>query len=206
MNTIKMSALLALLCLPLAAQAQYTARSSGYGPAYANLSYTLGEVRLLAEDPDGGDDADGIRVGGSALVHPDFFISGALSTLGSDGNNGVDTDIFEVGVGYRRAVSQRVDLLAIGGIVRVDRDFGSRGDDDDFGPSLTGGARAALTHAIEVGAYLNYLHVFGDGDLGLHGEGLYHFTPNFSVLAGVGVSDDTREASVGARWNFQPTR
>jgi hypothetical protein len=208
MNTMKTSALLALLCLPLAAQAQYTARSSssGYGPAYANLSYTLGEVRLLAQDPDGGDDADGIRVGGSALVHPDFFISGALSTLGSDGNNGVDTDIFEVGVGYRHAISPRVDLLGIGGIVRVDRDYGGRGDDDDFGPSLTGGARAALTHAIEVGGYLNYVQVFGDGDLGLHGEGLYHFTPNFSVLAGLGLSDDTTEANVGARWNFQPTR
>lgn len=210
MNTMRMSALAAVLCVPLAAQAQYPARSSssaaGYDQTYANLSYTLGEVRLLAEDPDGGDDADGIRLGGSALVHPDFFISGALSTLGSDGNNGVDTDIFEVGVGYRHAVSPRVDLVGIGAIVRVDRDFGGRGDDDDFGPSLTGGARGALTHAIEVGGFLNYTQVFGDGDLGLHGEGLYHFTPNFSVLAGLGVSDDTREASVGARWNFQPTR
>jgi len=210
MNTLKTLALLALVSLPFAAQAQYQPRStsgSSYDSRYANLSYTLGEVRLLAEDPDGGDDADGIRLGGSALIHPDFFLAGALSTVGSDGANGRDTDTFEFGLGYRYAVSPRADLVAIGGLVRVDRDYGnSRADDDDFGPSLTGGARAALTHAIEVGAFANYMEVFGDGDLALRGEGLYHFTPNFSFLAGLGLSDDTREASIGARWNFHPTR
>ena len=210
LKLLKTSALVALACLPLAAQAQYEPRStttSSYGDRYANLSYTLGEVRLLAEDPDGGDDADGVRLGGSALIHPDFFVAGALSSLGSDGVNGRDTDTFELGLGYRYALNPRIDLLGIGGIVRVDRDFGnSRADDDDLGPSLTGGARAALTHAIEVGAYANYVQLFGDGDLALRGEGLYHFTPNFSVLAGLGLSDDTREANIGARWNFHPTR
>lgn len=208
MNKTAVSALLTLLCIPFAAGAQYTDRgnTSGYGHRYATLSYTLGEVRLLAVDPDGGDDADGIEVGGSLLMHPDFFATGALSTLGSDGANGVDTDAFEIGLGYRHAASPRIDLLGIAGVVRVDRDFGGRGDDDDLGPSLTGGLRAALTHAIEVGGFLNYTELFGDGDLGLHGEGLYHLTPNFSLLAGLGLSDDSREANVGVRWNFQPTR
>lgn len=205
---LKTSALLALLCLPLAATAQYEGRRShdSNGDRYANLSYTLGEVRLLAEDPDGGDDADGIRLGGSALFHPDFFVAGALSAVGSDGVNGRDTDTIELGLGYRYALSPRADLVAIGGLIRVDRDYSSRADDDDLGPSLTGGARAALTPAIEVGAFANYMQIFGDGDVALRGEGLYHFTPNFSLLAGLGLSDDTREANIGARWNFQPTR
>ena len=207
MNTLRASALLVLLSIPLAATAQYqSGRSARSAGDYANLSYTLGEVRLLAEDPDGGDDADGIRVGGSALVHPDFFVLGALSTLGSDGANGVDTDTFELGFGMRYGYSSRVDFLGAAGIVRVDRDFGGRRDDDDFGPSLTGGVRAAVTPVVEVGGYLNYVEIFGDGDLALNGEGLYHLTPNFSLLAGLGVSDDTREASIGARWNFDRTR
>lgn len=208
MTMIFKTLLLALLCAPLAVQAgPYDANRSGHagGDRYANLSYTLGEVRLLAHDPDGGDDADGVSVGGSVLFHPEFFLAGSLATLGTDGN-GVDTDTFNLGVGYRYAASERVDLLGIAGLVRVDRDFGNGRDDDDFGPSLTGGARAALTHAVEVGGYLNYVEVFGDGDLGLSGEGLYHLTPNFSLLAGVGLSDDDREANIGARWNFQPTR
>lgn len=120
--------------------------------------------------------------------------------------NGRDTDTIELGVGYRHALSARMDLIAVGGLIRVDRDFGGRADDDDLGPSLTGGARAALTPVIEVSALANYIQVFGDGDVGLRGEGLYHFTPHFSVLAGLGLSDDTREANIGARWSFQPTR
>lgn len=208
MTKTAVSALVALLCIPFAADAQYRAdgSTSTYGARYASLSYTLGEVRLLAEDPDGGDDADGIRVGGSVLIHPDFFAAGALSTLGSDGNNGVDTDVFEFGLGYRHAISPRLDLLGIGGLVWEDRDYARGADDDDLGVQLTGGARAALTHAIEVGGYLSYLSLFGDGDLGLRGEGLYHFTPNLSALAGVGFSDGDREANIGVRWNFDTTR
>lgn len=206
MKKTAVPALFALLFLPLAANAQYPASSSpsttSYSP-YASLSYTLGEVRLLAEDPDGGDDANGISVGGSLLMHPDFFATGALTTLGSDGNNGVDTDIFQVGIGYRHALSPRMDVLGIGGLVWEDRDYTGRADDDDLGVQLTGGLRAALTNVIEVGGYLSYLELFGDGDLGLRGEGLYHFTPNFSALAGVGLSNDVREANVGVRWNFR---
>lgn len=212
----KTQTLCATLCLlaglPLAANAQYDNNRHGNDrdgyDRYANLSYTLGEVRLLAEDPDGREDADGIRIAGSALFHPQFFVAGALSTLGSDGANGLDTDILELGVGYRYALSPQVDLLGVAGVIRVDRDFagGNGADDDDLGPSLTGGARAALTRVIEVGAFLNYAEVFGDGDLALRGEGLYHFTPHLAALAGLGVSDDTREAMIGARWSFQRTR
>jgi hypothetical protein len=197
-STLVRFALAAVCCTPLVAAAAPGSREA--------LSYTLGEVRLLAEDPDGGDDADGIRVGGSVLVHQDFFVTGALSSLSGDGPNGRDTDLFEAGLGLRYPVSPRVDLLGIAGFVRMDRDTRGAGDDDDVGPSLTGGARLALTPLVEFAGYLNYVELFGDGDLALRGEGLYHLTPNLSLLAGLGVSDDTREASLGARWNFTPTR
>lgn len=195
-------ALAALLCVPLAAAAQYPGQPGRM--EYTRLSYTLADVRLLAEDPDGREDADGVRVGGSALVHPNLFVAGALSSTGSDGFNGVDTDVFEMNLGYRHALTPRVDLLGMAGLVRVDRDFGGRRSDDDLGPSITGGIRAPLASRIEAGGYVNYLQVFGDGDLALRGEGLFHATPNLSLLAGLGVSDDTREAALGVRWNFRP--
>ena len=210
MKRLFVTPLLALLCIPLGAQAQ--SQDSQYrGPGYSNshyssLSYTLGEVRLLAQDPDGGDDADGVRLGGSALVSPDLFVAGALSTLGSDSPNGLDTDIFELGLGYRYGYTPRIDFVGIGGIVRVDRDFGGRADDDDWGPSLTGGVRAIVAPLLEVGGFVNYTELFGDGDLGLIGEGLYHLTPNLAFLGGLGVSDDDRSINLGARWNFTPTR
>jgi hypothetical protein len=211
MNRFSGIGLLVLLCAPLAAPAQYDyeRRTPTRSAGDPQLSYTLGEVRLLAEDPDGREDADGIRIGGSALVHESFFVTGALSTTGSDGPNGLDTDVFELGLGFRHAFEEftrDVDLIGIAGLVRVDRDFGTRRDDDDFGPSLTGGARASLAPAFEVGGFVNYTEVFGDGDLTLLTEGLYHATPNISLLAGLGLSDDTRQVNIGARWNFSPTR
>lgn len=194
--------LAALLCAPVAVAAQYQGHTGRAD--YTRLSYTLADVRLLAEDPDGREDADGVRVGGSALVHPNLFVAGALSSTGSDGVNGVDTDVFEMNLGYRHALTAHVDLLGMAGLVRVDRDFGGRRSDDDLGPSLTGGIRAPLATRLEVGGYVNYLQVFGDGDLALRGEGLFHATPNLSLLAGLGVSDNTREANLGVRWNFRP--
>lgn len=204
MNLLHRITLAALCCAPLSAGAQYDVRSLDGG--YAQLSYTFAELRLLAQDPDGGDDADGIRVGGSALIHPNLFAAGALTTTGSDGANGVDTDVFELHLGYRHPLTPHVDALGMAGLVRMDRDFGGRGDDDDFGPAITGGLRAPLSSMIEVGGYLSYVQLFGDGDLALRGEGLYHLTPNFSVLAGLGLADDVREANVGVRWSFRATR
>jgi hypothetical protein len=205
-------ALLAALLLPLAAQAQTasTTRQSGYtarGPAYAAypLSYTHGELRLVVQDPDGRDDADGVSLAGSVLVQPQVFIAGGYSSVGSGGFNGVDADTLEIAAGFRHPYTSQVDLIAMAGIVHVDLDVGNR-HDDDVGPSLTGGTRIALSNLVEIAAYANYSQVFGDGDLGLRGEGLYHFTPNFSALAGVGISDDDRTANVGARWYFVPIR
>lgn len=197
-------AALAALLGATAAQAQYYGTPPASG--YARLSYTYADARLLLQDPDGADDADGIRLGASGLIHPDFFVTGALGTTGSDGPNGLDTDVIELHLGYRYAFTPHVDLLGMAGIVHVDRDFGGRRDDDDLGPSLTGGFRAPLASMVEVAGFANYTQVFGDGDLSLRGEGLYHVTPNFSAVAGLALSDDLREASLGVRWTFAPTR
>lgn len=195
-----------VLALPLAAFAQDRARESGYGheAGYSHLSYTLGEVRAVARDPDGAGDADGVSLGGSALITPDLFIAGALTSVGSGGPNGYDDDTVEVGLGLRHGFTSQVDLVGIAGFIHDDRQVGNRDLGSDLGPSLTGGVRAALTPAIEVGAYANYTRLYNDSDLGLRGEGLYHFTPNFSVLAGVGISDNERNANLGARWYFRP--
>jgi hypothetical protein len=203
---VKRNFAIALALFAPLASAQYDDRTTSREPVYNNFSYTLGEVRLLAVDPDGGDSADGVRIGGSALIQPEFFAAGALSTVSSGGPNGVDVDRLDLGLGYRYAIAPRIDLIGIGGLVFEDVDYGNNFSDDDIGPSLTGGARGQLTPLVELAGYVNYTDVFADSDLGIIGEGLYHATPNLSLVAGLGLSDGERSASIGARWNFYPTR
>ena len=205
-------AVLTLAAAPLAQAAQYDSRSTtgvdtgtGYNnPSYSPFNYTLADIRLLAIDPDNGDNADGVQVGGWAQFHPNFFVAGALSTVGQGGVNGVDRDRFDLGLGYRYGIAPKVDLVGIGGLVREDIDAGNF-HDNDIGPSLTGGARWELTPLVELGGYVNYTDVFNDSTLTATAEGLYHATQNLSLLAGLGLSDGERMANIGARWNFYPT-
>ena len=195
-----------LFVLPLTALAQPNTRQpdNGYGRSYGQLSYTLGEVRMVAQDPDGGRNADGVSIAGSALLDPNFFVAGSYTSTGSSGPNDTNDDVFEAGVGLRHAFTSQVDLVGIAGLVHESRQVGNRDFGSDVGPSLTGGVRSALTPKIEVGAFLNYRSLFGDSVLGLRGEGLYHLNPNLSLLAGAGLSDNERIANLGARWYFRP--
>lgn len=190
---------LVALALPLAAAAQGDSRYRDTG--HGRLSYTLGEVRVVARDPDGAGDADGVSIGGSALITPDLFLAGSATTVGS-GN--YDEDTLDLGVGMRYAVGPRIDLVGVAGLVFGDRQVGNRDFGSDVGPALTAGLRSPLTPEIEVGAYASYVRLYEDGDLGLRGEGLYHFTPNFSALASLGLTDNERNASLGVRWYFRP--
>jgi hypothetical protein len=204
--SMKSLALFAVLMLPMAAQAEPVSHSRGTSyDRYSPLSYTHGELRLVAEDPDGRDDADGVSLAGSVLLQPQLFIAGGYTSLGAGSDNGLDEDTLELDVGFRHPFTSQVDLIGMAGLVRVDRDVG-RFHDDDIGPSITGGTRVALTSMVEIGGFVNYTQVFGDGDLGVRGEGLYHVTPNLSVLAGLGLSDAARFANIGARWYFTPAR
>lgn len=184
-----------LLLLPLTALAQ------SRGTGYERLSYTLGEARVVARDPDGAGQADGVSLGGSALLTPDLFVLGSVTSVGSGDFN---DDAVELGVGLRHALNTQVDLVGTAGFIHEDREIGNRNLGSDLGPSLAGGVRASLTPEVEVGAYARYTRLYNDSDLGLRGEGLYHVNRNFSVLASIGLSNNERTADLGARWYFRP--
>jgi len=190
---------LLLLTLPLAAAAAPDTRYRE--PGYSGLSYTLGEARVVARDPDGAGDADGVSLGGSARITPDLFVAGSLTSVGS---GGYDEDTAELGLGLRYPFTSQVDLLGVASLVHDDRQLNGRNSGSDFGPALTGGVRSLLTPKIEIGGYARYTNLYNNGDLGLRAEGLYNFTPNFSALASAGLSNNERTASVGGRWYFRP--
>jgi hypothetical protein len=208
---------LATLALPLAAQAaEYDGRSTTSsrdyrsGPNYrspsrdyGHFSYTLGDARLLTADPDRGDDADGLRLSGSILVQENVFLRGALLSADGGGRYGAEEESIELGAGVRHPFSPDVDLVGMASLVHTERDFGRIGEAEGWGPALVGGARAMLAPRVEIGGFIGFSEMFGDGEVAIIGEGLYHFTPNIAAVAGLVLSDSEREANIGGRWNFR---
>lgn len=187
-STLALAAAAALFALP--AQAQQSA---------GRLSYTYGDARLVIQDPDNGDDFTGVRVAGSAQFQHNLFVTGAITTVGSDN---VDIDTLDLGLGFRHPIAADTDFVAGAGLIWADVDTPGNGGDDDTGLSLLGGVRSLVGPQFELGGYASYAEVFGDGDITLTGEGLLHLTPQWSLAGSLGFSDDFTILTVGGRYNF----
>ena len=194
MKSIHALTLSALLALPLAVQAQSRNQS-----AYGSMSYSYGDARLVVVEPDGpGGTLDGIRVDGSFKFQPQLYAVAALTTYG---DSGFDVTMLDGGIGYRQALQNDMDLVAMGGLVLAEIDAGAF-EDDDTGLWIAGGVRGVLTPQIEYGGYAEYRSIFDDGDVTLTGEGLLHMNRNLALLASLGLSDDFNTLTLGARWSF----
>ena len=193
MKSIHALILSALLALPLAAHAQSRNQSQ-----YGSMSYSYGDARLVVVDPDAGNSLDGIRFDGSFQFQPQLYAVGAITTYG---DSGYDITMLDGGVGYRQALRNGMDLVAMGGLVLAEIDAGPF-EDDDTGLWITGGIRGVATPQIEFGGYAEYRSIFDDGDVTLTGEGLLHMTRNLALIASLGVSDDFNTLTFGARWSF----
>ena len=177
---------------PLPALAQSRSSQTSYG---TNPHYTYGDGRIVMLDPDGGDNESGIRIGGSLLFQPNLF--GVASLTDVDALTQLD-----LGVGMRSALSSRTDLVGIAGIVFAEVDRGPF-EDDDTGISLTGGVRSLMGPQFELGGYVGYAEIFGDGDVTFTGEGLLHVTRELALVGSLGISDDYNIVTLGARWNVR---
>lgn len=184
--------------LPLVAAAVLFALPAQAQQSASRLSYTYGDARLVIQDPDNGDDFTGVRVAGSAQFQPKLFVTGAITTVGSDN---VDIDTLDLGLGFRHPIAADTDFVAGVGLIWADVDTPGGGD-DDTGLSLLGGVRSLVGPQFELGGYASYAEVFGDGDITLTGEGLLHLTPQWSLAGSLGFSDDFTILTVGGRYNF----
>jgi hypothetical protein len=189
MKPLSVVALCTALAAPLPALAQSRNTQSSYG---SNPHYTYGDLRLVSLDPDGpGGSSDGIRLAGSLLFQPNLFGQASLTSVD-------ELDQLEFGVGMRQPLSAGTDLVGTLGLIWADTDA-----DDDTGISLSGGVRSLIGPQFELGGYVGYAEVFGDGDITLTGEGLLHVTRELSLVASLGFSDDYDAVTLGARWNFR---
>lgn len=187
-KTISILGLCAAMAAPLTALAQS-------GQAGGNPWYTYADGRIVSVDPDGAGSQDGLRVGGSMEFQQDIFGTAAVTLLD-------DLTQLDFGIGISRPLSSRTDLVGMAGIAYAKYDVGPF-DDSDTGISLSGGVRSMLGPQFEVGGYVGYAELFGDGDVILTGEALLHLTRELALAASLGVSDNYDVVTLGARWNIR---
>lgn len=183
----------ALLALPLLASAD-------------TLSYRYVDVAHFPEaeiDADAVDvDGDGIQLRGSLPVYQNIFALAEFQDLDLD--NGVDATRLMVGAGAHWPIGNNLDLIARGGVVQYEVDFG-RFDDDDTGLFAGVRLRTFVAPKIEVEGGVEHVavDVAGiDSDTYLIGEGRYNFTPQFSAGVLITVGGDTSVFGAQGRFNF----
>lgn len=183
----------AVLALPLAAFAD-------------DFSYRYVDVAHFPEaeiDADGfEEDGDGIQLRGSLPVYQNIFALAEFQDLNLD--NGVDATRLMVGAGGHWSMGNNLDLIARGGVVQYEVDFG-RFDDDDTGLFASARLRAIVAPKVEVEGGVEHLavDVAGvDGDTYLIGEGRYNFTPQWSAGVLITLGGDVSVFGAQGRFNF----
>jgi hypothetical protein len=196
-NVLKMNAagliVTAALALPMTAAAE-------------DFSYRHVDVAHLPSveiDGDGGDiDGDGFQLRGSLPVYQNIFAVAEFLNLDLD--NGVDATRFLVGAGAHWPIGNNMDIIARGGIVSYEVDFG-RFDDDDTGLFAGARLRATVAPKVEVEGGIEHfrVEVAGlDNDTYLIGEGRYNFTPQWSAGLIITLGGDTSVFGAQGRLNF----
>lgn len=182
----------AVLALPLVASAE-------------ELSYRYVDVAHFPEaevDADGFEvDGDGIQLRGSLPVYQNIFALAEFQDLDLDG---VDATRLMVGAGGHWSIGNNFDLIARGGVVKYEVDFG-RFDDDDTGLFAGVRLRTLVAPKIELEGGVEHVavDVAGiDGDTYLIGEGRYNFTPQWSAGVLLTLGGDTSVFGAQGRFSF----
>lgn len=182
-----------VLALPLMASAE------DFSYRYVDVAH-FPEAEIDTDDFDV--DGDGIQLRGSLPVYQNIFALAEFQDLDLD--NGVDATRLMVGAGGHWSLGNNLDLIARGGVVKYEVDFG-RFDDDDTGLFAGVRLRALVAPKIEVEGGVEHLAVDVAGsssDTYLIGEGRYNFTPQWSAGLLITLGGDTSVFGAQGRFNF----
>lgn len=173
-----------IAALPLAASA-------------AELDYSYIEGGYQNFDVDGGADADGWNLGGSAALGQNFHLFGSYGQADLKGVD-LDVDIWRVGLGWNTSISDSSDLVVRANYLQLDSDLA---DADGYEAEV--GLRSALGDQFETYVALGYV----DGDDGredVYGKlaAQYRFNPTWGLTASATVSDGANEYFIGPRITF----
>jgi hypothetical protein len=184
-----LSLLAALMAtLPIASQA-------------GTMDYTYAELGYVDTENDEFDiDGDGFALRGSVAFHENFFAFASYQDLSFD--NDVDGTGFEVGIGGRWPLNEKIDLVGRAGIVKAEIEVG-RNDFDDDGFLVGARLRSALAPKFEVEGGFDYVDLDEAGDdTSVVLEGRYFFLDQLAGGVSVQFGDDVTTIGVNARWTF----
>ncbi len=183
--------ILAVAALVLPAMATATEISYDYVQvAFVSTELDLGPVNV---------DGDGFNIQGSVSATKNVFVFLDYLDLGFD--FGVDASTLELGGGYHKPMSGKVDLIGTIGYARaaVDVPGGPSPSEDGFALSI--GLRGNPSEKIEVRGRIVYINLDDDNtQLELFGD--YYVTQAISLGAGVIFDDDTTTWGIGGRLHF----
>lgn len=179
----------------------------------AEFGYSSVDFSIIPEaEVEGGDfdiDGDGYQLRGSLAVTNTYFALVEISALEFDaGAADVDFTRWMIGGGGHWPITQSLDFIARGGVVRYDIDArvpGFRVDEDDIGFFVGGRVRAQIAQNVELegGVDLTTAEVpLFEDEVMLVGEGRYHINNQFSVGGLINLGDDSSQIGVYGRFNF----
>lgn len=109
----------------------------------AELDYSYVEGGLTHVEADGGPDADGWTVGGSAAITSNLHFYGSYAKTDVD-HSFIDVDILRLGLGWNTGITDRSDLVVRANYLQLDSDYsGPLGEADGYEVEV--GMRTAFT-------------------------------------------------------------
>jgi hypothetical protein len=175
----------------------------------ANFGYSYIDFAIVPEaesDTEFGDfDGDGFQLRGSLAIQENFFALVEIQALEFDlPGNDADFTRWTIGGGGHWPITQSLDFIARGGVMRYEVDVGNE-DEDDVGFFLGGRVRAQVLPNVEVegGVDMTTTEVEGfEDEIILVGEGRYHFNAQFSAGGFINFGDDSSQIGLYGRFNF----
>ncbi|MDX1706708.1 outer membrane beta-barrel protein [Pseudidiomarina sp.] len=112
-----------------------------------------------------GEDFDGFGADFSRSLTPNVFVEGAVAFFSE---SGVDLDNYDIGLGYRHALSNQTHTYGVISAIHTNVEFDSPSlmHTDDTGWGLAAGVRHRLNDMVELDARLQHVDIFDDSDIG----------------------------------------
>lgn len=161
------------------------------------------EYRFVDFDDDALDEANGISLALSKTLTECTFVTlgGIWEEVDAPAGEDLDFWSFSAGAGMIFPFSERVHLVAEGGLFYAFED-GGEDDEDSFGGYVGPTLRVGLTRALEVFAGTHFIVDEDTDQFEYSVGGLLRVTPSLGVKASWAWNDDEQTVGVGVRLAF----
>lgn len=150
---------------------------------------------------------DGYVVDVTKSITNNMFVFTSFSRAQDDVNVGlastldVELDQFNLGVGYRNAITETTDFFATLSFETADVSIADESvDDDGFGAEI--GVRSMLTDNLELGGNFGLLSLGDEQDYVIGVAANYQITEQFSATLGFEYMDDVKQYEASVRYSF----